>query len=356
MSRITIEPAWRFSDGSGKEIDPLLFRLLAAIREHGRLTVASRQIGYSYRHCWSLLNHWSKFFGSPLVELSQGRGASLAPLGETLTWAAERVQARLGPQLYNLGVEIDREINQAMARSEPTLRLAASHGYAIALLPELVAAQGGLRLELNYLGSFDALAALVRGQADLAGIHVPVGPLAKPLAARFGQWLDPRQHRLIRLVIRTQGLLVARGNPLAIGTLADLARPGVRFVNRQEGAGTRALFDALLERGRVAAAALSGYGAVEFTHAAVAASVASGRADAGFGVEAAASRFGLDFVPLAHERYLLAVHRDALPQLPVQRLVGILSSPAFAESIAELPGYSADAPGEAIGIEDLLDD
>jgi putative molybdopterin biosynthesis protein len=174
---IRIEPALRFRDDLGREIDPLLFRLLAAVRQHGRLTAASRDVGYSYRHCWNLLNQWSSFFGSPLVDLARGRGASLAPLGETLAWAAERVQARLGPQLHNLAQEIDREINRAVVEAEPTLRLAASHGYAVALLPELVAAEGGLRLELNYLSSVDAVAAMVRGQADMAACRAPVRAL-----------------------------------------------------------------------------------------------------------------------------------------------------------------------------------
>lgn len=353
MGHIVIEPAWRFRDSEGKEIDPLLFRLLAAIREHGRLTAASRQIGYSYRHCWKLLNQWAAFFGTPLVELTQGRGARLAPLGETLTWAAERVQARLGPQLYSLGVEIDREINRAMTDSQPTLRVAASYGYAIALLPELVAGSG-LRLELNYLGSVDALAAMNRGQADIAGFHVPVGPLAAPLFERYGPWLKPRAHRLIRLVLRTQGLLLAPGNPKRIRGLADLSRPDVRFVNRQEGSGTRLLLDELLAEARIDAAGIPGYGSVEFTHAAVAAHVASGQVDAGFGVKAAASRFGLDFLPLAQERYVLAMHKDTAARMPAQQLVSILAGEGFARAVGELAGYEVQAPGTAISIEELF--
>jgi len=350
---IRIEPALRFRDDLGREIDPLLFRLLAAVRQHGRLTAASRDVGYSYRHCWNLLNQWSSFFGSPLVDLARGRGASLAPLGETLAWAAERVQARLGPQLHNLAQEIDREINRAVVEAEPTLRLAASHGYAVALLPELVAAEGGLRLELNYLSSVDAVAAMVRGQADMAGFHLPVGPLAAPLFERYARWFKPRSHRLVRLVTRTQGLLLAPGNPLGVQGLADLARPGLRFINRQEGAGTRVLLDAMLERSGIDPAAIAGYGSVEFTHAAVAAHVASGQVDAGFGVEAAASRFGLEFVPMAEERYVLAMHRDTAVQRPAQRFLAILAGERFSSSVTELAGYRAGEPGSVISIDEL---
>jgi len=144
--RIQIEPAWRFRNAEGREIDPLLFRLLAAVQRSGKLTEAARDVGFSYRHCWNLIRTWSAFFGTPLVELSQGKGAELTPLGEKLTWAAQRIQARLTPQLENLSVEIDREINAALMDTHPVLRLHASHGYAIALMPELIQRVAGVRL------------------------------------------------------------------------------------------------------------------------------------------------------------------------------------------------------------------
>lgn len=353
MTRISIEPALSFRDQSGDDIDPVLFRLLAAIREHGRLTAASREVGYSYRHCWNMIKQWSDFFGAPLVDLTRGRGARLAPLGEALAWAVERVQARLGPQLHNLAQEIDREINRAVLDTGPTVRVAASHGYAVALLPELVAAEGGLRLELNYLNSLDSVATMVRGQADVAGFHVPIGPLAAPLFARYARLLKPRTHELVRLVTRQQGLMLAPGNPLGIASVADLARPGVRFINRQEGAGTRVLLDAMLESVGVDASLIRGYGDIEFTHAAVAAHVASGQVDAGFGVAASAARFGLDFIPLATERYVLAMTRETAQQKPAQRLMTILAGHRFAASVGELSGYRVVSPGLPIDLDEV---
>ncbi|MBU3693480.1 MAG: LysR family transcriptional regulator [Rhodocyclaceae bacterium] len=353
MPRISIEPTLSFRDHAGHDIDPVLFKLLAAVRDHGRLTAASREVGYSYRHCWNMIRDWSAFFGAPLVDLTRGRGARLAPLGEALAWSVARVQARLGPQLHNLAQEIDREINRAVLDTEPTVRVAASHGYAVALLPELVAAEGGLRLELNYLNSLDAVAAMVRGQADVAGFHVPIGPLATLLFARYARWLKPRSHVLARLVTRAQGLMLAPGNPLGIHGVADLVRPGVRFINRQEGSGTRALLDGMLEMLNLDPASLSGYADIEFTHAAVAAHVASGQVDAGFGVEAAAARFGLDFIPLATERYVLAMTRETAQQKPAQRLLAILAGQRFADSVSELAGYRVVSPGSEISAEDL---
>ena len=114
--------------------------------------------------------------------------------------------------------------------------------------------------------------------------------------------------------------MLAPGNPKSILALADLARPDVRFVNRQFGSGTRILLDLLLKRASVDSGDISGYDTGEFTHSGVAAYIASGLADAGFGVETAARRFKLDFVPVASERYFLVCEDDALTSPLVTRI------------------------------------
>lgn len=350
---ITIEPGWRFRNAAGQELDPLLFRVLQAINDCGKLTEAARSVGYSYRHCWNLIHQWSGFFGVPLVAMEKGRGAKLTPLGEKLAWAAERVQARLGPQLENLAVDIDREINHAIIDSQPTLRLHASHGYAVAMLPELFNETGAARLELQYVGSSDAVAAMARGNCELCGFHVPRNQPAAESVPRFGRLLKPRTHRLVRLVTRTQGLFLAAGNPRGIHGLQDLTRAGVRFINRQANSGTRLLFDVLRSEAQVEAQAIAGYEQAEFTHAAVAAFVASGMADAGFGVAAAASRFKLDFLPLAQETYFLACRQELLEQPAMRALLDLLRSERFAARVADLPGYSATGAGEVLRVEGM---
>ena len=352
--RIQIEPAWRFRNAEGREIDPLLFRVLAAVQRSGKLTEAAREVDFSYRHCWNLIRTWSAFFGTPLVELSQGKGAELTPLGEKLTWAAQRIQARLTPQLENLSVEIDREINAALMDTHPVLRLHASHGYAIALMPELMERVAGVRLELQYLGSIDALGSMSRGSCDICGFHLPSGRVTPELAARLNRYLKPRAHRVIRLVTRTQGLFVAAGNPLNIRSLQDLVRPDVRFINRQASAGTRVLLDLLLAEHTIDPDDISGYETVEFTHAAVAAHIASGMADTGFGVEAAASQFKLDFVPIAEEHYFLACRLETLELPSLQRMLDALKSPDFAQAVSTLPGYALNSPGEVLSVMEAL--
>jgi len=351
MTKITIRPSWTFTSDTGERVDPLLFELLGAVHEHGKLTLASQQVKLSYRYAWELLERWERFFGAPLVRKSRGRGATLSPLGEKLVWAAQRTDANLFPQLTNIASELNLEIGKALRASHSVLQMRASHGYAVEKLPELLQRHGNVTIDLQYMGSAAGLAALGRGACDVAGFHVPRGELAPGVWSHYARWLRPRRHVIVRLVTRTQGLMMARSNPRRIGALADLARPGVRFVNRQAESGTRLLLDALLAQQRVDARAIEGYDTGEFTHAAVAAFVASGMADVGFGVEPAARQFKLAFVPIVEERYLLACRADAVQREPVRELITLLRGPQFRAMIEAVPGYAADEPGRVESLQ-----
>jgi putative molybdopterin biosynthesis protein len=136
--------------------------------------------------------------------------------------------------------------------------------------------------------------------------------------------------------------LVARGNPLGLCGLPDLLRPGLRYINRASGTGTRVLLDELLAQQHIDPAGIHGYASQEPSHAAVAQAVASGAADAGLGIEAAALEKGLDFIPLVRERYHLVCLKSALDQPPVKALLQALQSPAWGATLAQLPGYSAE--------------
>jgi putative molybdopterin biosynthesis protein len=346
MSKILVRPAWLVSNEAGDELDQQLFPVLQAIHDAGKLTVAASKVGLSYRHAWNLIGRWSEFFGSPLVNLERGRGTTLTPLGEKLLWAEQRINARLAPQLESLASELNHEISKLVATARSTLRIHASHGFAVAKLPELLRANSQIQLDLRYLGAQESLASVARGACEFGGFHVPVGKLGEQALAQYSKWLLPGKQKLIHLVTRTQGLFLARGNPKNIRSFADLGRPGVLFINRQRGSGTRLLIDQLLEEAGVDHQRLDGYQTEEFTHAAIAAYVASGMADAGFGVEPAARQFALDFLPMAKERYFL-ICRDESLELPESReLVGLLRGKAFLDLIAGLPGYTAPRAGQ----------
>jgi len=355
MSQIEIRPAWVFRDpATGRHLDPQLFVLLEAIHETGKLTLAARRADMSYRHAWNNIGKWSDFFGTPLVLLEKGRGAKLAPLGEKLLWAQARARARLSPQLENLASELNLEIKRALAQSNAVLRLHASYGYAVAELPELLRDDPSIELDLQYLPAADALASLARGACDVAGFHVPEGTLGTRALELYGQWIDRRAHRLVYLVRRQQGLFLQPGNPRRIRGLADLRRDGVRFVNRNRGSGTRLLLDTLLQQACIDAAAIDGYANEEYTHAAVAAYVASGMADAGMGVEPPAREFKLDFLPLAAERYFLIARSETFDFPMVHSLLALLRGPGFKSRVASLAGYSAERSGELTSMDEAF--
>jgi putative molybdopterin biosynthesis protein len=351
--RIDIRPVWRFRAKGERDFDFMLLALLEALGQTGKLTVAAQKAGVSYRHAWNLIEKWAGILGAPLVRMERGRGTQLSPLGEKLLWAGKRVQARLMPEMDSLASEFARALNESLDQGGPTLRVHASHDFAVAALREL-GHKVGVTLDLQYRGSFDALGSLARGECELAGFHIVDGSFGNRMAARYAEWLKPRAHRLIRIATRTQGLIVAHGNPKEIRAVADLARKGVRLINRQKGSGTRALLEYLLTDAEIDRARLTGYQNEEFTHAAVAALIAGGQADVGFGVEAAAAQFRLGFVPLATERYFLACRQEHLVLPEVETLLSVLRSAKFRAVIDSLAGYDAPRAGEVTTVGEAL--
>ncbi len=347
MIRIDIRPVWRFHSGTGKDFDFVLIALLEAIERTGKLTQSAKQAGISYRHAWNLITQWEAFFGKPLVSMRKGRGTSLTALGADLLWAGLRARARLAPELENLASEFARALNTSLSGTAAGLAVHASHDFAIARLPELAAA-AGLALDVQYRGSFDALSALLRGECEVAGFHLPEGELGELMARRYAEGLPAGEFRFIRFVTRTQGFIVRSGNPKQIGGVADLVRPGVRMVNRQRGSGTRALLEFLLSREGIDRDRIRGYESEEVTHAAVAVMIAGNQADVGFGVQAAAAQYALGFVPFCREHYGLACRAGLLETAPLRALLDVLRGPGFRDLVASLPGYAAPDPAQVV--------
>jgi molybdate-binding protein len=178
----------------------------------------------------------------------------------------------------------------------------------------------------------------------VVGLHLPIGELESEIAAHYASRIQ-NDWTLIHVANRRQGLAVAPGNPKQIRGVADLTREGLRFVNRQTGSGTRLLFDVLLARAGVDTRQIEGYEILEYTHAAVAAYVGSGMADAGFGLEVPARRFGLDFVPLVSERYFFLCRNDFLADPAMEQFDAVLRDAAFRAQVAQLPGYDPTEAG-----------
>lgn len=349
---IDIRPVWRFRNAE-RELDLTLFALLDGIEQTGKLTAAARSAGLSHRHAWNLMEKWADFFGAPLVVIERGRGTQLSELGAKLLWAGKRAQARLEPELENLAAELASTLRDAAPSKLPVLRIHASHDFTLARLRELANGTHALSLDLRYRGSAEALASLRRGACDIAGFHVTEGPLGERAALRYGESLGTELYRLIPVATRVQGLIVAAGNPKALRGVADLVQPGLRFVNRQRDSGTRILLDELFAAAGIDPTGIAGYENEEHTHAAVAAHVAGGHADAGLGIEAAAVQFDLGFVPLATERYYFAIHKDLLQKPAAQLLLGLLRGDAFHDTVTALHGERAHRTGEVASLQDV---
>ena len=314
--------------------------MLHAVSEQGSISKAAKALGVSYRHAWGSLKHWEQVLGRGLIVWDKGQRARLTEFGEKLLWAERQAQARLAPQIEALRHDIERAFSMAFDDSAHLLTLYASHDTALSALHDHVGPHG-LQLDIRFMGSVDAIAALNAGRCTMAGFQTRNQPGRDSAAARtYRSLLKPGLHKLIGFAQRQQGLIVARRNPLRIKGLADLTQPGIRYVNRAQGTGTRVLLDDLLHESHIATSAIQGYGTQEPSHAAVAQAIASGAADAGLGIEAAAHEKGLGFVPLTLERYHLVCLKSELPTPPVQALLAELQGLEWQTKLDSLPGYS----------------
>lgn len=352
MFDVTFTYSWLPGQPVSKSGEAQLFALLEGVHQDGSLRAAVNRAGLSYRYAWGLIGRWEKLFGQQLIVLERGRGAHLTLLGEKLLWAQKRVHARLGPQMESLSAELARELASVLDAGTPRITVCASHDLALAALRDHLPKAKGPHLDIRFQGSSASLQALLDRECDLAGFHV--SPLNLSELAGLAQALKSRHCRILHFTHRNQGLMLAAGNPLKITSLADLARGKARFVNRQAGSGTRLALDHLLHAANVAPANIRGYDQEEFTHLAVAATIASGHADAGLGIEAAAREFKLDFIPLFSEDYVFACRKDFLAEPVGTALLESLARPGVRQRMKRLPGYTWPRLGEVESAADFL--
>jgi putative molybdopterin biosynthesis protein len=254
-----------------------------------------------------------------------------------------------GQEGHHAGEEVQVELLRGIDEIAGTIVAIGSHDLVLDLAASALRAENPLvTLASSNVGSLGGLVALRDGLCHLAGSHLldpATGEYTLPYVDRV---LGGSGAAVVRLVHRDQGLIVAPGNPLGLAGIGDLARPGVRYVNRQRGAGTRVLLDYELGRLGLSPEAIDGYAREEPTHLAVAAAIAAGRCDAGLGIMAAARAFGLDFVPVTEEPYDLVVAQSAMDSPLLAPFWSLLRSDQFQAAVTELGGYSTKEMGRRI--------
>ena len=252
-----------------------------------------------------------------------------------------------GSQGLPAGAEISVRLYRPPAELEKTIFAIGSHDITLDVMAQYLA-ERQRRLTSANVGSLGGLVALRRGEAHLAGSHLLNPETGIYNISYIQQYLPGVPIKLVALVGRQQGLLVAKGNPKHIRSLQDLVREDVVFVNRQRGAGTRVLLDYQLQRQGIETERIAGYTQEEYTHLAVAAAIASGRADVGLGIAAAAQALNLDFVPLYEEEYDLVIPERYYTDPLLAPLLDILQDPDFRQAVAAMPGYDVDRMGKLI--------
>ena len=203
----------------------------------------------------------------------------------------------------------------------------------------------GFSLQLSCTGSLGGLIALAEKHADLAGCHLWDEPTDSYNEAYVRKLLPGQKVALLTLAHRRVGLILPPGNPRGLSGLVDLAQAGLRFVNRQQGSGTRVWLDAQFHRLGLDPSGIDGYADAKMTHSEVARAVSKGLVDVGLGVQSAALSFGLDFVPLTTERYDLVIPAQKWEMESVQALRDWLETSRAKAAINNLGGYDTRETG-----------
>lgn len=249
----------------------------------------------------------------------------------------------------NAGSEVEVLLYRSLDEIARTVVAVGSHDPMLDLLGQYLAVRfPGYRLSSANVGSLGGLVAQKRGEAHLSGTHLLDPETGEYNVAYIRRALGDLPVRVVTFAHREQGLIIAPGNPLGLQSLDDLPRG--RYVNRQRGAGTRVLLDYELGQRGIDPGQVEGYEREEYTHLAVAAAVASGSADCGMGIRNAALALGLEFIPVAHERYDLVIP-EAVVDLPmIQHVLALLGDDEFRAAVAAQPGYDVQEMGQAVRV------
>ncbi len=248
------------------------------------------------------------------------------------------------------GIEAGSRVSVRLLRSMRDIRrtivATGSHDLVLDLLASrLSETSGSPTVSSANVGSIGGLLAIRRGETHVAGSHLLDEETGEYNVSYIDRYIPGKQVVLVHLAARTQGLMMPPHNPMRITSLSDLARDGVRFVNRQRSSGTRVLLDFKLREMGIPAESIRGYEREEYTHLAVAAAVQGSRADVGLGILPAAKAMGLEFVPLFEEEYDLLIPTEFYDGDLLRPMLNMIRSAEFQREVEELGGYNTSQMG-----------
>ena len=286
------------------------------------------------------------FVGNRLMASPLNRGSGVV---SSFMKADGILEVPQGLEGYEAGSEVSVRLLSPTAKFMDTVVVIGSHDPLLDELADMMhVANSRVYMSSSHVGSMGGIMAIRRGEAHAAGCHLLNTEDGTYNISFMKKYFPKGGVKLIRCVGRQQGLMVAKGNPLNIESFADIAKAGLRYVNRQKGSGTRILTDYLCKQNGLDTAAIYGYDREELTHTSVAAQIVSGSADAGMGIYSAAKLYDLDFIPICIEEYDLIIPDHAWDTPQVQAMIETLGSVAFREKILSLGGYTVENPGEII--------
>lgn len=278
------------------------------------------------------------------VPLKKGAGAI-----STITRANTILRIPASSEGESRGSIVPVELLRPLDLIERTILCTGSHDLTLDLLHDfLKKSRPAYPLASTHLGSLGGIMAIREDMTHIAGSHLLDPATGGYNISYINQYLKEKDVALITLVHRQQGFMVRPGNPKNIQDVTDLLRDDITFINRQAGSGTRVLLDYELEKKGLEAEGIRGYDVEEYTHMSVAVAILAGKADAGLGILAAARALNLDFIPVTEERYDLIIPRQYLPMPSIQRLLEIVRSDQFQQTVEQMGGYSTRETGTEV--------
>ncbi len=331
--------------GESRRLKNDLIEQLSTIESEKSLMAAAKKLGMSYRYFWGRIEHWENEFGQKLVVREQGKPAFLTPLGKKLLWAERTIQAKHALTIAKLSNELNAAFQAAYDPNASILTVAGCFDAFLSSL-QVKAFDSGLITDFRFNTGLEGLRNLRDGDCVMAGFNFPEdSPRGSEAWKAFSPMIDPALMEGCSVGRRSQGLVVAKGNPKGVGSFIDVFLKHLRYAGRSPDTGTYTLQESLLKQTPFDQEQLAKISTIYPSHLAVATAVASGEADAGLCIAQAAGQMNAGFIPLVWENYYLAWHKR--DRALVQPFLEVLSR-AGREGDPGEPGRDLQRCGELI--------